>query len=149
MTFLERLALENQILQNAGMSQFQVYRDNGSTYTLQGVYKSNSGNNFTLYSPIPSNYPYGRPELYIQDPNPLYGYAYLKTVNSYGTDHSMHTLSNGPYGEVQICHWRDERWHSGISLDKVMLKAMLWLEAYEQHLSSGQSISSFVSTMTK
>jgi len=152
MTFVERLILENQILQNDGMSQFQVYRDNGNTYTLYGIYKSNSGNCYTLYSPIPSNYPDGRPKVYIQAPNPLYGYGYKRTINSYGKNgisHDMHTLSNGPNGEVQICHWRDDRWHRGITLNKVMLKVMIWIEAYEQHLSSGQTISSFIRTMPK
>ena len=59
----------------------------------------------------------------------------------------MHTLSNGPNGEVQICHWRQNRWHSGITLNKVILKVILWLEAYEQHLVTGQSINEFVRTM--
>ena len=147
MTFLERLDLENKILQKSGMSQFQIYRDYGNTYTLTGIYKSNSGNRYTLYSPIPSNYPEGRPKLYIKNPNPLYGYANQRTINSYDVSHSMHTLSNGPSGEVQICHWRSERWHSAITFNKVMLKAMLWLEAYEQHLSTGRTIDSYVRTM--
>jgi len=61
------------------------------------------------------------------------GARYTKTVNSIGVSHAMHTLGNGPNGKWQICHWRDDRWHSGITLNKVMLKAILWLEAYEQH----------------
>jgi hypothetical protein len=59
----------------------------------------------------------------------------------------MHTLANGPRGEVQICHWRDDRWHSAITLNKVMIKVVLWLEAYEQYLSSGKAIAEFVKTM--
>jgi hypothetical protein len=59
----------------------------------------------------------------------------------------MHTLGPGPSGEVQICHWRDNRWHAGITLDKVLLKGLLWLEAYEQHLTTGQPIDGFVRTM--
>ena len=61
----------------------------------------------------------------------------------------MHTLSNGPNGEVQICHWRDDRWHSGITFNRVLMKAMLWLEAYDQHLSTGYDIDAFVSTMNQ
>jgi len=59
----------------------------------------------------------------------------------------MHTLENDSNGEVQICHWRQSRWDSSITLNKVMLKAMLWFEAFEQHLATGQSIDAFVSTM--
>jgi hypothetical protein len=50
---------------------------------------------------------------------------------------------------VQICHWRDARWHSGILLYKVFLKGLLWIEAYEQHLATGRNLSEFVGTMTE
>ena len=149
MTLQERLGLENQILQHDGLSQFQVYQsNNGYAFYLWGTHRTNSGNAYELWSPIPSGYPSNRPPVYVWKPNPLRGYSYIKTINSYGVSHSMHTLSNGPNGEVQICHWRDERWHSGITLNKVMLKVVLWLEAYEQHLSSGDPITSFVGTMS-
>jgi len=49
----------------------------------------------------------------------------------------------------QICHWRDARWHSGIVLQKVFLKGLLWIEAYEQHLATGLSLADFVRTMAE
>ncbi len=148
MTLEERLALENQILQCDGFSQFQVFRaQGGENYYLQGRHKTNSGNAYTIWSPIPIRYPYKYPPVYVQEPNPLPGYRYGQSTNSYGVSHDMHTFSNGPNGEVQICHWRDERWHSGITLNKVMIKVVLWLEAYEQYLSTGTKISEFLRTM--
>lgn len=148
MTLLERLILENQILQRDGLSQFQIYKSNdGSSYFLWGTHRTNSANAYEIRSPIPRGYPSSRPPVYVWKPNPLRGYSYNMTINDYGVSHDMHTLSNGPNGEVQICHWRDERWHSGITLNKVMIKVMLWLEAYEQHLSSGDPITNFVRTM--
>jgi hypothetical protein len=59
----------------------------------------------------------------------------------------MHTLAPDTNGYVQICHWRDDRWHSGIMLQKVFLKALIWIEAYEQHLATGHPIAEFVLTM--
>jgi hypothetical protein len=59
----------------------------------------------------------------------------------------MHTLEPSSSGKVQICHWRQSSWHSGITLNKVMIKVMLWFEAFEQHLLSGKPIDNFVSTM--
>lgn len=148
MTLLDRLVLENQILERDGLSQFQVYRSQGGdSFYLWGVQRTNAGNAYTIWSPIPARYPYERPRVYVQDPNPLRGYRYGESINSLGLSHAMHTLSNGPNSEVQICHWRDERWHSGITLNKVMIKVVLWLEAYEQYLASGTSISKFVGTM--
>ncbi len=149
MTLLDRLILENQVLERDGLSQFQVYKNQADeSYYLWGVHRTNAGNAYTIWSPIPPRYPYERPPVYVQDPNPLPGYGYGGFVNSLGpVSHAMHTLSNGPKGEVQICHWRDDRWHSGITLNKVMIKVVLWLEAYEQYLATGKNISEFMGSM--
>ena len=148
MTLQERLILENQVLMRDGMSQFQVYRsDQGGSFFLWGDHRTNAGNTYTIWSPLPNDFPYGRPPVYVYRPNPLVGYGYEQAINAHGLSHKMHTLDNGPGGEVQICHWRSERWHSGITLNKVMIKVVLWLEAYEQYRSSGVAISDFVRTM--
>jgi hypothetical protein len=148
MTLEERINVDNYILNIDGFSQFRIYQyTNQNSYFLWGDHKTNSGNVYTIWGPLPNNYPIGRPPIYVYKPNPLVGYDWTKTINSYGTSHSMHTLWNGPNGEVQICHWRDTMWHSGITLNKVMLKVVIWLEAYEQYLSSGKSIAEFVGTM--
>src|SRR3546814_10888399 len=67
-----RLAIEHQILQREGFSQFSVYH-NGTydTYYASGVATSNSGRRYSLYSPIPSGFPTQRPPLYVTEPNPL------------------------------------------------------------------------------
>lgn len=147
MTLEERISIENYILIRDGFSQFQIYRYTNGIYYLWGDQKSSGGKTYTIWSPLPSGYPNARPPIYIYKPNPLIGYGGTTTINSYGLSHCMHTLSNGPNGEVQICHWRDARWDSSITLNKVMLKVVIWLEAYEQHLSSGKSIAEFVRTM--
>ena len=149
MTLRERLTIENQILSRDGLSQFQVYQhSNNSSYYLEGAHKTNSGQSYDIWSPIPAHYPDKRPPVYVNKPNPLPAYQNDTSVNSCGLSHAMHTLSNGPDGQVQICHWRDDRWHSGITLNKVMIKVLVWLEAYEQHRSSGSPINHFVGTMS-
>ena len=148
MTLIQRLTYENQVLQHDGMSQFHIYKDQANGYYLLGDHHTSANRSYTLWSPIPLGFPNSRPPFYIHRPNPLWEFGATRTINSYGISHRMHTLSNGPNGEVQICHWRDERWHSGITFNKVLIKAMLWLEAYEQHLSTGRHIDDFVRTMT-
>ena len=148
MTLHERLVYENQILLRDGLSQFQIYRAaDGVSYYLWGTQSTSAGKSYTLHSPIPTGFPDSRPPIYIHSPNPLPAFSFGVNMNSYGLSHSMHTLSNGPRGEVQICHWRDNRWHSGITFNKVMLKAIVWLEAYEQHITTGEPIDNFVGTM--
>ena len=148
MNLLQRLTYENQVLEHDGMPQFQIYGNQASGYNLWGDHRTNANHSYRLWSPIPLGFPNSRPHLYILRPNPLWEFGGTSTINSYGVSHRMHTLLNGPNGEVQICHWRDERWHSGITFNKVMVKVMLWLEAYEQHLSTGRNIDEFVRTMS-
>ncbi len=142
-----RLAVEHQILQREGFSQFSVYHHSADdTYYASGVATSNSGSMYSLYMPIPSGFPTARPPLYITKPSPLLR-ADGSRISDSGVSHAMHTLSPHENGWVQICHWRDARWHAGIVLQKVFLKAHVWIEAYEQHLATGHSLADFVRTM--
>ena len=145
----DRLLLEHQILQHEEFSQFSVYYDRThDAYDASGVATSSSGRRYSLYAPIPSGFPTQRPPLYVTDPNPLL-MADGTAMSRLGLSHQMHTLTPHDNGWVQICHWRDSRWHSGIVLQKVFLKAHIWIEAYEQHLATGRSLADFVRTMAE
>ena len=66
MTLQERLGYENQILKQDGLSQFLVYNDSPkNSYYLWGEHRTNIGKAYTIWSPIPSNYPYSYPPVYI------------------------------------------------------------------------------------
>ena len=144
-----RLVLEHEILHREGFDQFSVYLDRSSdVYWASGTASTNSGRQYRLYVPIPGGYPYQRPPLYVTDPCPLRMWDGT-LVTSLGVSHQMHTLTPHSNGWVQICHWRDARWHSGILLQKVFLKGLLWLEAYEQHLATGRPLADFVRTMAE
>jgi hypothetical protein len=143
----ERLALEHQMLQSQGMGQFSVFHDSrDDSYYLSGTAQTNAGRSYDLFASIPQGFPDHRPALYVTNPNPL-RMAAGRALSDLGISHSMHTLSPAASGAVQICHWRDAQWHAAITLHRVMLKALLWLEAYEQHLATGRSIDAFVRTM--
>jgi hypothetical protein len=143
----QRLYLENEVLHKEDFTQFSVYwYESSDTYEASGTTSSSSGKPYTLAIPIPSGFPQSRPPMYLTYPSPLYS-ADGSRVSSSGVSHYMHTLAPSALGQVQICHWRDDRWHSGILLHKVFLKGLLWIEGYEQHLATGRPISEFVSTM--
>lgn len=148
MTKDERMRLEQAILHQDGLTQFSVYFDQPSlSYYLWGTHETSSHRSYDLWIPIPQLYPHQRPPLYIARPV-LLPTANRGTVNALGVSHAMHTLANGPNGVVQICHWRDDRWHAALTLNKVVIKGLIWLEAYEQHLATGQPITGFVRTMS-
>jgi len=144
----QRLAMEYQVLQREGFDQFGVYHyASDDSYSASGTATSNAGYQYRLYIPIPAGYPYARPPMYVTSPDPLLMHD-RKPVSSLGVSHMMHTLA--PWGSwPQICHWRDTRWHSGILLQKVFLKGLIWIEAYEQHIATGCSVADFVSTMAE
>ena len=144
----QRLAMEHQVLQREGFDQFGVYHyASDDSYSASGTATANSGYQYRLWVPIPSGYPYARPPMYVTSPDPLL-MRDGKPVASLGVSHQMHTLA--PWGSwPQVCHWRDTRWHSGILLQKVFLKGLIWIEAYEQHVATGCSVADFVSTMAE
>jgi len=145
----QRIVLEHQVLQQEGFTQFTVYHDKASdTYYASGWAVSAAGYRYALHISIPSGFPYERPPMYITDPLPLLMRDGNK-LSALGVSHYMHTLAPSPNGMVQICHWRDNRWHSGILLYKVFLKGLLWIEAYEQHVATGRNLSEFVGTMAE
>jgi hypothetical protein len=117
------------------------------SYYASGYQSSNAGFRYGLWIPIPAGYPQQRPPMYITEPHPLL-MRDQTPVSALGVSHSMHTLT--PLnGMVQICHWRDNRWHSGIVLQKVFLKALIWIEAYEQYVATGRNLADFVRTMAE
>jgi hypothetical protein len=145
----KRMVLEHEVLQREGFDQFSVYHDRAAdSYWAVGNASANSGRQYRLYIPIPLAYPHQRPPMYVTEPNPLRMFD-GGLVSSQGVSHAMHTLAPHANGWPQICHWRDGRWHSGILLQKVFLKGLIWVEAYEQHLVTGRPLAEFVRTMAE
>jgi hypothetical protein len=145
----QRMVLDHEILQREGFDQFSVYINRPTdSYYAAGTATSNSGRRYYLYVPIPSGYPWERPPMYLTDPCPL-RMADGTAITTLGVSHQMHTLEPSSNGWVQVCHWRSGRWHSGIVLQKVFLKGLLWIEAYEQHLATGRALAEFVPTMAE
>lgn len=86
--------------------------------------------------------------MYVTEPHPLL-MRDRTPLSSLGVSHKMHTLTPYSNGMVQICHWRDNRWRSNIVLQKVFLKGLIWIEAYEQHIATGHDLAEFVRTMAE
>jgi hypothetical protein len=145
----KRLALEHQLLTVQGFTQFSVYHHPATDeYTASGTASSNAGHSYYLYMSIPAGYPAQRPPMYLTNPCPL-RMADGAPISTLGVSHRMHTLAPHACGWLQICHWLDARWHSGIYLHQVFLKGLIWIEAYEQHVATGRDLADFVRTMAE
>jgi hypothetical protein len=137
-----RLALERSILAKE-MPQFQFYNMNGDTYVAGWAKTSGGCQSYKLTLVLGPMYPDVMPELYIISPDTLWKYCHLGTVNAEGVSHAFHTLSNGPGGQVQICHFKPDLWDSSKTVLAVLIKGLVWLEAYEAHLRTGKNLADF------
>ena len=109
---------------------------------LIGWIKSSFGNYYQVRFRI-TNYPYSCPEAYIVRPT-MYDYYGRKLID-YETSHSMHLLKPRN-NEVHMCLYHSDYWSPNKNLANLIVKARIWLEAYEQHLITGKDIDCFVNS---
>ena len=95
--------------------------------------KTNKGNVYTLKIEL-ADFPECVPRVFVS--HMLYD-VHSEPLNS--PNSSMHTLRS-ENGCTQICHYGRNSWTNMVSLYKVYLKCRIWLEIYEEHLSSGEPI---------
>jgi ubiquitin-protein ligase len=133
----EWLALEHNL---PAFSFHSLVQD---TY-VSGWWTSNNNCRYQIRIDLPPGYPDEAPSTYITSPSPLYGFRDLYRLDSYGSNHDMHTWETDRAGWVKICIVRPEEWSAAFSVVKVLRKAMLWLTAYECHLDDGRAIAKFL-----
>ena len=115
--------------------------------TRNGSLVETRGNRYGLMVTLPPAFPDEPPACYITDPSPLpskEGNLNELTYNS----HEMHCWIPDKEGYVKICTYKPENWSADHSIEKVIQKALLWIEAYESHLATGKPISKFLMDVT-
>ena len=136
-----RLALEEKLLERYH-PDFRFYNPTGDTY-IQGWIQTNGSNRYKLCVRIDDDFPYSRPELFVVSPKTLWLYGGRGTINALESpSHAFHMLGTNADGCVEICHIRD--WDASITLVKVILMGILWCEAYDAHLRTGQDVCDFL-----
>ncbi len=134
-----RLAFERSLIAK-DMPQFSFMNLTHDTYVC-GCVRTNSGKSYQVEVRLPPDYPDEQPELYVTSPSVLRMRNGWQSLNQLGTSHSYHTYRS-ERGCVKICFVRD--WDPSMSCLLVLLKAHLWLEAYEAHLKTGRPICEFL-----
>lgn len=142
-----RLVVEDQILRSYFPNfrvQFPAVGVSGGAY---GYFLSNSGKKYTLWIPL-ENFPQAPPSCYVLEPTLLTYWGTLFT--DYQVSARMHTLSPARIGDklcVKICHYHDVVWTPEVTLYKVVMKARIWIEAYEKHVANGVEIDTLLGHM--
>jgi hypothetical protein len=137
-----RLAWEESVLRDEFPHfSFQDRTQAGLT-TVRGLHQTSASNTYGVCLWLKNGYPHTMPSLYITSPCPLYGYGY-KSIQSYGTSHYMHVWEPDWNNYVKICHCKSEYWTASNNIAGVLMKAFLWLEAFEVHRRTGSNIDSY------
>lgn len=132
----------NKVLLAAKASQFKFYNPRTDTYVGGWVTPSDGHGRYQLKVPLGPGCPDEMPLLYVVSPLilPKYGGG---AVNEEQRSHAFHTWKNGPGGCVSICHNTPGRWNPKCTILGIVIKGLLWVEAYSRHLKTGMSIASF------
>lgn len=143
-SFRSRIQFEESIMRQE-MPQFLFY-SSSNDYHFEGWQSTSNGNSYKLRLDIPLFYPDQVPPLYVTSPRMIRSYGGYSSINDKGVSHATHTLSNGPDGCVQICHFKPEHWDASQTCVAAMMKGILWLQAYEMHLRTGKDIADILSS---
>ena len=137
-----RLGYESYLLKEE-LPHFSFYNPTvaGET-TVQGNHTTAANRSYTLCIKIRAGFPEQMPLAYITWPSPLYGYG-GKTIQSYGTSHNMHVFAPDWNNYAKLCLVKEEFWTASNTIVGLVMKGLLWLEAFEVHCRTGQNIDAF------
>ena len=142
-TLQQRLAFEKELLEKNFRCRVSWIDPTGDTKVEVRVTCTND-KQYTLGMYLPSDYPSSCPEMIVSSPS-----CYLRKKNGdlmNSGDGNDHTYGSRD-GCTQICHFRPSLWRDDNTLYQVVMKGLIWLEAYEALLRTGQPLSRYLREM--
>lgn len=130
----QRYQLEKAILEKYLPNNTFMFKDLDTPhpYLLIGA-RTKVGNVYTLRINL-ENHPNSVPKVFVTK------MLYTKQGKPMSeARHDTHTLTS-ENGWTRICHYGPEEWSLKVSLYKVYLKCVFWLNIYEVHLITGQTM---------
>jgi hypothetical protein len=137
-----RLKIERTVLESSFKGTFQLEQDASGAARLEIDVTVPGGGSYRLLLTAAPDYPSSLPEVYLIHPLILRDF-HGRELLSLSPSHEMHLLKPGGRF-IRLCHYKPENWHPNVTMYKVVLKCMLWLVAYENHLQSGRPITDYL-----
>jgi hypothetical protein len=97
---------------------------------------------YLLRAELPPNYPHHEPDLFIQSPRILPMFRGHGVLNHRLTSHNWHAHGNYEDERVKVCYAGS--WDASMNCVFVLLRAVLWIAAYENHLTTGETIATYI-----
>lgn len=135
-----RLGYEKGLLENYFRNRVTWIDPRGDTRVEISVTCS-SDRQYTLRIYIPADYPNSCPQMVVSNPSYCLRKRDGSLLNSGSSDD--HTWGSKD-GCTQICHYKPAEWTDDNTFYQVAMKGLIWLEAYEAHLRTGQSLSNYL-----
>ena len=137
----QRLAFEEALLRHHSLP-FSFRNRPRETYVEGWHTTALDGRRYQLRLNLPSEFPDEQPRLFVTCPFMLWLVGGSTSLASLGTSHAYHLRDNGPRGPVEICHTLS--WDASITVLKVLMMGMIWLEGWSSHLSCGETIDDYL-----
>jgi hypothetical protein len=134
----KRLQVEGQLLAHFFPGFHWKHPSDPQKTAVEGEVRTNSKRVYVIRLYVPANFPNSRPEVVIVSPDSLKGYKGQDLPTFSG---AMHTLGIRD-GHIQLCLYGS--WVPNITLYAALLKARLWLEAFEAYQQTGQAVDHFL-----
>lgn len=134
----QRLKIEKQALDFGFPSRYVFHNLGSSSEWLEVGLKTNAGSTYRLKIVL-NDFPNSVPDVYVFYPPHLEDFN-DKLLSDYGASVEMHLLSPDSSGNIRLCHYSPLNWHPNVTLYKVVLKCLIWLNCYDGHLSNGDPI---------
>ena len=127
------------LVKNKGW-RFAIAASDGAFHSLDCWIASQSGARYHIHFNL-VGFPAALPRAYVKQPKPLLDSSGVAMTS---VSAKQHVLGADSEGCTQICHYGSSQWHAKISLVKIVLRCKLWLDAYEQHLQTGQNLETWL-----
>ena len=139
----QRLGFEKDLLEKYFRNRVSWINPTANTRVEVRVTCTND-KQYTLRVYLPSDYPNSCPQMVVSSPSSCLRRQNGSLLNeSSGADHTYGTRD----GLTVICHFRPNLWRDDNTLYQVIMKGLIWLEAYEAHLRTGSPLSRYLQEM--
>ena len=141
LTQRKRLAFENSIIKTYFYPNEIEWIDRNDDTKLEIDVTCSSDSNYTLRIYLPPDYPNSCPAMVVRSSSGLLRRKNGTFLDSNsGTDHTLSSKD----GYTQICHFLPRSWKGDKTLFEIIMKGRTWLEAYEIHLQTGDSLDRYL-----
>ena len=139
----QRLGFEKDLLEKYFRNRVSWMNPTSDTRVEVRVTCTND-KQYTLRVYLPSDYPNSCPQMVVSSPSSCLRRQNGSLLNeSSGADHTYGTRD----GLTVICHFQPSLWRDDNTLYQVIMKGLIWLEAYEAHLRTGSPLSRYLQEM--